>query len=152
MFELDSLDKKIIDLMQNDCRKSFREIAKTVGSTTVTVINRVRKLEEAGVIKGYIANMNYEKLGFTLTGVISIIASDRQSLKKLEKDLGKYPNILGVYEVTGEVDVVLIGKFKDLKHLQNFVKEEILASGAASKTISNIVTSIYKENDKVSIA
>ncbi|MBI4017523.1 MAG: Lrp/AsnC family transcriptional regulator [Candidatus Aenigmarchaeota archaeon] len=147
---MDELDKKILRVMQKNCRRSFREIAKEVGSTPVTVINRVRALERNGVIRGYVADLHYEKLGYSIIGIIGVIA-EGAGLKKLEEEVAKFDNIRFVYEATGETDVVLVGSFKDMKELQSFVKERLLAKNFVTKTVTQIVTNVYKESPIINI-
>jgi Lrp/AsnC family transcriptional regulator for asnA, asnC and gidA len=146
---MDELDKKILRVMQRDCRKSFREISKEVGSTPVTVINRVRAMEKAGVIRKYAADLNYEKLGYTIKGVIGITA-ENTALKKLEEEVLKFDAVKEVYEVTGPTDVIMIGHFKDMKDLQMFVKEKLMGRDSV-KTITHVVTKTYKESPIVEL-
>lgn len=147
---MDELDKKILRVMQKNCRRSFREIAKEVGSTPVTVINRVRAMEKAGTIRGYCVDLNYEKLGYGIVGIIGVIA-EGAGLKKLEEEVSKFTHIRLVYEVTGDTDVILVGHFKDIKDLQSFVKDRLLGKNYVNKTVTQIVTNIYKEAPKVEI-
>ncbi|QQG40061.1 MAG: Lrp/AsnC family transcriptional regulator [Candidatus Aenigmatarchaeota archaeon] len=147
---MDELDKKILRVMQKDCRRSFREISKEVGATPVTVINRVRNMEKAGILKGYCADINYEKLGYGITAIIGVIA-EGAGLKRLEEDVSKFDNIKLVYEVTGDTDVVLIGAFRDMKEMQSFVKERLLAKNFVTKTITQVVTNVYKDSPKIDI-
>lgn len=149
-WSVDELDKKILRVLQKDCRRSFREIAKEVGTTPVTAINRIRNMERAGVIKGYYADINYEKLGYNITGVIGVIV-DGTGLKKLEEEVSKFDNISQVFEVTGDTDVVLVGSFEDMKGLQAFVKERLLVKSFVKKTVTQIVTNTYKNSPKIEI-
>ena len=147
---MDELDKKILCVLLKNSRRSFREIAKVVGSTPVTVINRVRVMEKGDVIRGYSADVNYERLGYGIVGIIGVIA-EGAGLKRLEEEVAKFNNIRLVYEVTGDTDVVLIGNFKDMKDLQSFVKERLLAKNYVTKTVTQIVTNTYKDTPKIDI-
>ncbi len=73
--ELDEVDKAILRELLVDARLSFREIARRVGVSTATVANKIRRLEEAGIIKGYTAIIDPEKLGYDVTAVIEIVVS-----------------------------------------------------------------------------
>ena len=69
---VDELDLRIISLLQKNARLSFREIARELDVAVGTVYNRIKKLEEEGVIRGYAPVLDYEKLGFGLTALIGI--------------------------------------------------------------------------------
>ena len=116
----------------------------------MTVINRVRVMEKGDVIRGYSADVNYERLGYGIVGIIGVIA-EGAGLKRLEEEVAKFNNIRLVYEVTGDTDVVLIGNFKDMKDLQSFVKERLLAKNYVTKTVTQIVTNTYKDTPKIDI-
>ena len=72
MIDLDDINRDILDLLQHDGRISYRELGERVGLTAPAVTERVRKLEEQGVIKGYRAVVDYETLGFPLLCVIRL--------------------------------------------------------------------------------
>ena len=69
---MDALDIKIIRSLNKNARKSFRELGRELKISMATVSNRIKKLEERGIIKGYIPLIDFEKIGYDLTAVISV--------------------------------------------------------------------------------
>ncbi len=97
---MDKLDSNIIDCLNGDARKSFREVAKELGISAGTAYNRIRKLEGEGIIKGYIPMIDAGKVGFDLFVIIGIKIAHGKLLE-VEKKLTKDPRVYGVYDVTG---------------------------------------------------
>lgn len=124
------VDLQIIGTLRKDARLSFRAIGQALDLSTSTVSHRVHHLVEAGIIKGFKPILDYAKLGYTLTAVTQIKAQGR-GIPQIVEDLVKDPNLTTVYEVTGEYDVMVVGKFKgedamnrEIKRLLNHPKIE----------------------------
>jgi DNA-binding Lrp family transcriptional regulator len=119
--KIDAKDKKIINVLIDNCRLSYRQIAKKCKLNVVTVINRVRKLEEEGVIKKYSVSLDYNKLGYDFPVIV-----DARVLKGEEVEIGErifnLPNICSVYDVTGDFDLSILARFKTRKGLDEFIK------------------------------
>ncbi|MFA6318404.1 MAG: Lrp/AsnC family transcriptional regulator [Elusimicrobiota bacterium] len=127
-----------------DARASYRELAKKLGVSAGTVIAKVRELEERGVIRGYAAVLDHEKLGYGLAVVMDITVS-KGKLVEMEKHIASRPNVLAVYDVTGQTDAVVIAKFKSREELSRFTKS-ILALPFVERTNTHFVLSIMKED------
>lgn len=140
---MDELDLKIIRLLQKNARLSYREIAKELGVAVGTVYNRIKKLEELGVIRGFCVDVDYEKLGFGLTAVMGIKAKGRE-IVKIERELAKSPRVMQVYDVTGEYDIIVVAKFRDRADMNRFVKW-VLSLEGVEKTNTSVVMDIIKE-------
>lgn len=95
-YELDELDRKIIAKLQEDGRKSFRKIAEEVDSTAVTVINRVDKMKEAGLIRGYTVDLDYRKAGYRVVAAIEVIVKGKH-LQDVKETLLQRSNVTAVY-------------------------------------------------------
>ncbi len=78
-------------------------------------------MEQEGVIKGYTARVDSEKLGYGLTAVTEILVS-KGKLLEMEREIAKLPGVCAVYDVTGEIDGVVIAKFRDREQLSSFTK------------------------------
>ena len=135
---------KILKILSQDCRISNREIARKIELSVNTVINRIRNLEAHGLIKGYQASIDFEKLGYGVCAVIEIMM--RQGMvREGEKELSKLPSVCGVYDVTGRTDAVIIAKFKNTNELSDFIKS-IHKKGYVERTDTLVVLSIAKED------
>ncbi|MBN2014514.1 MAG: Lrp/AsnC family transcriptional regulator [Candidatus Altiarchaeota archaeon] len=147
--KIDDLDVKIIKELREDARKSFREIAEKLEVAEGTVYNRVNKLQEIGVIKGFMADVDFSKIGYDLTALIGVIV-EGGALSKMEKKFAKEPNVSAVYDVTGEYDALIVAKFKDRDSLNSFVKR-LLAFPEVKRTYTMLVLNVMKETHGVEL-
>ncbi|MDD4325127.1 MAG: Lrp/AsnC family transcriptional regulator [Candidatus Bathyarchaeota archaeon] len=142
--ELNGTDIKILQDLLKDARFSSRQIAKNVGVSVGTVLSRIKKMEDEGLIKGYSVILDHEKLGYQLTVVTEITVS-KGRLVETEKEIAKIPNVCGVYDVTGLTDAIIIAKFKSREELGFFTKK-ILALPYIERTNTHVVITTVKEN------
>lgn len=145
---LDELDGKIIRYLTADGRLSARNLAFQLNVSTVTVLSRIRKMEQSGVIGGYSALVNHEKLGYPLTAIIEIMA-EKNKIVDTEEMLAEFKNVCGVYDITGTTDMLVIAKFRERSDLNDFVKR---LSGApeVKATITHLVLNTIKEEFGIS--
>lgn len=144
MVELNETDKKILKNLLDDARFSSRQIAKNVGVSVGTVLSRIKKMEDDGLIKGYSVILDHEKLGYELTVVTEITVS-KGRLTEMENEIAKIPNVCGVYDVTGLTDAVIIAKFKSREDLGKFTKQ-LLALPYIERTNTHVALTTVKEN------
>lgn len=142
--ELDQTDVKILKNLLADARLSNRQIARTVGVSVGTVIARIQKMEQEGIIKGYSTILDHEKLGYELTTITEITVS-KGKLLEVEKEIAKMPNVCAVYDVTGLTDSMVIVKSKTRKELSDFVKT-VLAMPFVERTNTHVVLTTIKED------
>ncbi len=146
---IDDLDIKIISLLQKNARLSYREIARELNVAVGTVYNRIKKLEDGGVIKGYAPVLDYEKLGFGLTTIIGIKAQGRK-ITEIERQIAKKARAMMVYDITGEFDIIVVAKFKSREEMNSFVKW-ILSLDGVEKTNTSVVMQVIKEEPRLSL-
>lgn len=144
--EIDDLDRRILNKLSTDGRMSFRKIAEHVDSTPATVINRVERLEEEEVITGYAANIDYRRLGYEGLAAVEIVVEGTY-MKEVEKELAKINNVVSVYSISGDTDVLAIVKFKDRDELTDFIKDDLLSSDKVEKTITHMMFDVFKEGN-----
>lgn len=144
---MDKLDSNIIDCLNGDARKSFRDIAKELGISAGTAYNRIRKLEGEGVIKGYIPMIDAGKVGFDLFVIIGIKIAHGKLLE-VEKKLTKDPRVYGVYDVTGEWDSIILARFRNREELNEFIKS-VLATENVERTYTQVVLNVLKDEKRV---
>jgi DNA-binding Lrp family transcriptional regulator len=145
--ELSETDVKILKALLEDARYSSRQIAKNVGVSVGTVLSRIKKMEDDGLIKGYSVILDHEKLGYQLT-VVTEITVAKGKLVETEQELAKIPNVTGVYDVTGLTDAIIIAKFKSREDLGAFTKK-LLALPYIERTNTHVVLTSVKENFKL---
>jgi len=122
MKAIDNLDQRLLNELMKDTRQSLRELALKLKVSFVTVKNRIKALEEAGIITQFNAKIDFEKLGLE-THVMIEMRIAKGKLLELEKKVAKNPSIYAVYDVTGEFDAVLFGRFKSMRMMDSFLKE-----------------------------
>ena len=144
MMELNETDIKILKNLLEDARFSSRQIAKNVGVSVGTVLSRIKKMEEDGLIRGYAVILDHEKLGYELTVVTEITVS-KGRLVEMEQEIAKMPGVCGVYDVTGLTDAVIIAKFKSREDLGRFTKQ-LLALPYIERTNTHVALTTVKEN------
>ena len=141
---LSETDTKILHALLEDARFSSRQIAKKVGVSVGTVLSRIKKMEDEGLIKGYSVIMDHERLGYELTVVMEITVS-KGRLVEMENEIAKNPNVCSVYDVTGLTDAFIIAKFKSREELGKFTKR-LLALPYIERTNTHVVLTTVKED------
>ncbi len=147
--KIDEIDLKIIRELKENARKSYREIAEKLDVAEGTVYNRVNKLQKTGVIKAFISDIDFTKLGYDLTAIIGLKVQGGQ-LAKIEEDISQKPNVSAVYDVTGDYDAIIVAKFRDRSGMNGFVKE-LLAIGEVDRTYTMVVLNVIKEAHGIEI-
>lgn len=135
MIELDDINRDIVDLLQEDGRMSYRELGERVGLTAPAVTERVRKLEEQGVIRGYRAVVDYEALGFPLLCIIRLNAP--RGAQGVDDVIAGVPEVIEANRVTGSESHVIRARVRDTRHLEDLL-HDLWAHG---DSVTNIVTS-----------
>jgi DNA-binding Lrp family transcriptional regulator len=147
--KIDDVDLRILSLLQEDCRLSFNKIANKLGISVGTAFNHIKSLEKKGIIKGYTAIVDSDKLGYSLTAVI-MIQAEGTHLTDIEKEIAKTANVVAVYDITGDYDATVIAKFKDRASLNAFIKN-LLAIPHLKRTVTNVALNVIKEDQLVKL-
>ena len=147
--QLDDLDFQIIRLLEEDARRSSREIAEKLGVATGTVYNRVKKLTNEGIIKGYTPIIDASKVGFELTALI-LLQADGKYLSDVESEIAKDDAVFCVYDITGDFDAAVIARFRDRASFNAFIKS-LLATPHIKRTVTNVVLNTVKEDPRIKL-
>ena len=146
--KLDETDDRILKNLMVDARLSARQLALKLGMSTVTILSRIKKLEKAKIIWGYTTIIDHEKLGYSLTAIIEIIAKN-DKIEGIEDEISKFENVCGVYDITGSTDTIIIAKFKGRTELSKFVKS-LASVPNVENTITHVVLNTVKEDFRLS--
>jgi len=141
---IDDKDTKILKFLLSDARQSARQLSHRLGVSTVTMISRLKKLEENKIIEGYSARLNHELLGYDMTVIIEVKTAQGKMLE-IEEKIASENNVVSVYDITGNADILVVAKFKDRKSLSAFVKK-ISAINNVENTVTHIVLNTVKED------
>ena len=147
---LDALDRGILQELNVDARRSHREIAQRLKVSPTTVSSRVSRLEREGVIRGYVPLLDDQLLGWDLAATIGIRIS-KGKLREVEERLARDPRAYAIYDVTGDFDALLIGRFRDRRDLDRFVKHA-LQDPYVERTNTQVVLNRVKEDRRVPLS
>ena len=118
---MDATDRKILSHLQNNGRYSYREIAKRMDIAPATVMKRVKEMESGGIIKGYTALIDYDKLGYDIHVIIDVRVA-KGKLHQIERKIAKHQNVTMVFDNTGSFDATVLARFKGRAPLDRFIK------------------------------
>lgn len=146
---IDQLDLRILRSLLANGRLSYRQLAAELHVSTTTVASRVSHLENARVIRGHSAMVDFQKLGYELAVVTEILVS-KGKLVEMEREIARIPGVCAVYDVTGEIDAIVISKCKNREELSRFTKG-LLAMPFVERTNSHVVLTTVKEDFRLPV-
>jgi len=147
--DMDAIDRRLLIELLRDARTSLRRLSEERNVSPATLHNRLTRLVQEGMIRGFTALVDYTKLGYSLSAVI-MAKVDGKHLVEFEREIANTDNIVAVYDVVGEYDVVLIAKFKNVEDLDNFLKQ-LLKNPKVERTYTSIVLNTVKEDPRVRV-
>jgi Lrp/AsnC family leucine-responsive transcriptional regulator len=148
---LDQTDRRILELLQQDARMTNAAIAAEVGLTAPSVFERIRKLEQRGVIKGYTVHVDPAALGKVLTAFIRITLADGDDYSAGEDALRGDPDVLECYHVAGEDCFILKTIVSSPADLEALLKR-IKARTTVQRTVTMIAISTLKESSPIDVS
>ena len=144
---MDVLDDSIVKLLNENARMSYREVARELKVSLSTISNRIRKLEEIGIIEGYIPLINPEKIGYDLTVIINIKIAHGK-LIEVQQKISRDASVSAVYDITGDWDSLVIAHFKNRRELNQFIKR-VLSMEHVERSNTQIVLNIVKNEKRI---
>lgn len=142
--KIDSINWNILKCLQQNSRQSNTEISRRVDISSPAVAERIRKMEDAGVIEGYYTQLSYFETGHQLKAIITL----RAFMGKLKPFLAKvktFTEVINCYRITGNENIVLEVVLSDQKHLEYFIDQLIIYG----ETRTQIVLSNIIENNPI---
>jgi len=140
----ENLDAKLINALLGDGRASLRSLAEELDVSVTTVSNHLRDLEEEGVIEGYTPRVNYGALGYDVTAILQLKV-EGSALPDITDRLQEQKQMVSVYEVTGDYDVIAIGKFVDTDGMNEQIKT-LLTDADIRESNTSVVLNAVVEN------
>ena len=119
--KLDEIDHKILDILIDNARIPFTDISKKLLVSAGTVHVRVKKMEDAGILKGSSLNLDYEKLGYSFIAYIGISLERNDLTEKVLSDLEKIPNVTVAHITTGKFNIYCKLRARDTKHAKDLI-------------------------------
>lgn len=148
--KLDEVDKKILNILQENGRITNTELASRVGISPPPVLERVKKLEKKGFIKKYVALLDADSIGKGTMALVSV-SLDRHLIKSIDqftRAIEKLPEVMECYHITGEEDYLLKVAIKDIHEYENFVLKKLTKIPAIDKIKTSFVLSTVKHETK----
>ena len=118
----ENLDAKLINALLGNGRASLRNLGEQLDVSVTTVSNHLRDLEAEGIVNGYTPIVDYDNLGYDVTAIINLKV-EGSALQTVAERLRDEKQMVSVYEVTGDYDIVAIGKFQDTDGMNDQIKE-----------------------------
>lgn len=127
MSSLDDIDRRLLASLQNDGRMTNVDLAAEVGLTPPPCLRRVRALEDNGVIRGYHADLDGAKLGYTITvfAMVSLKSQAEDALRQFEDHMRALPEVRECHMLNGEIDFILKIVSRDLQSFQEFLTSKL---------------------------
>lgn len=147
----DAIDEKILMIIRNDGRISNAEIARQIGMAPSAVLERLRKLESKGTIRGYEANLDPDQLGLGLLAYIRVTADEPVHSMEVGDALAAFPEVLEVHYVAGEDGYLAKVRTKDAASLGQFLRDKVGSIRHITSTTSTVVLTTVKESSRLPI-
>ncbi len=149
----DGVDREILRILQKEGRITNADLARRVGLSPPSVLQRVRKLEERGLIQGYVANLDARKLGFGLQvmALISLSLHQEQPIDRFSKAVRDIPEVLECQHVSGDFDYLLKIVVRDMPSYELLIRERISTIKGVGRIQSCFVLNTTKDTNELPI-
>jgi len=135
-----------VNELLGDGRASLRSLAEDLDVSVTTVSNHLSTLEDEGIIDGYTPKVDYDALGYDVTAILQLKV-EGSSLPEVTETLREHKQMVSVYEVTGNYDVIAIGKFADTDGMNSQIKE-LLVDPEIKESNTSVVLNAAKEHEQ----
>ncbi|MFB6167850.1 MAG: HTH-type transcriptional regulator Lrp [Haloferacaceae archaeon] len=142
----ENLDARLINALLGDGRASLRSLAEDLDVSVTTVSNHLRDLEDEGVVLGYTPRIDYDAIGYDVTAVVQL-KIEGTALPEFVDRLHDEPRMTSVYEVTGDYDVIAIGKYRDTDEMNDQIKS-LLTDESVRESNTSVVLNSVLENEQ----
>jgi Lrp/AsnC family transcriptional regulator, leucine-responsive regulatory protein len=142
---IDATDAQILTILQQNARTSNAEIARQVGMAPSAILERIRKLESRGVIRGYEARLDPDALGLQLLAFVFVRSEDMSGEVQTAERLAAIPEVQEVHHIAGEDCFLLKVRVPDAKTLGRLLRERIATMGTVRSTRTTIVLETVRE-------
>lgn len=144
IFELDAIDAQLLNELQDDAKISLKRVGEKVGLSAPAVMERVRKMEQAGVIEGYHAKIDARRVGIDVAAFIGVTISDPRLVEAFERWVDEVPSILEMHHVTGGHTLLIKVKVRNTSALEGLIRS-IRSLDGISHTETMVILSTHTE-------
>jgi Lrp/AsnC family transcriptional regulator, leucine-responsive regulatory protein len=143
---IDDIDRQILNILQQNARTSNADIARQVGMAPSAVLERIRKLEQRGVIQGYEARIDPGALGLGLLAFVAVRSEEKVGDERTGELLAQFPEVQEAHHITGEDCYLLKVRVKDAKTLGRFLRESLGTVGSVRSTRTTVALETLRES------
>ena len=149
----DSIDKKLLFLLQSDCKKTTKELSLKLNLSVTAVYERIKKMEREGVIDKYVVLVNRSKVekGFVVFCHIKLIQHTKEFLTKFESDVVKLKEVIECHHVSGDYDYILKILVKDMEAYREFLVTKLTTLEHIGSTHSTFMISEVKNTTVIEV-
>jgi Lrp/AsnC family leucine-responsive transcriptional regulator len=146
--KLDSIDRKILELLQANSNITNAQLAQEIGLSPAPTLERVKKLETQGVIKSYhaVVDMASVGLGVCTFVTVSLKGHNKDNIEKFIKAISKIPEVVECHHVTGQADFILKVVAPDIPAYQNLMLEKVTNIEVVDNMQSTVILSTFKDS------
>jgi Lrp/AsnC family leucine-responsive transcriptional regulator len=148
--ELDAIDRHILAVLQDDCKTSLARTGELVGLSAPSVIERIKKLEQSGVVTGYHAVLDARRLGLDVTAFIGVSINHPKLIGAFEREVAGVDDVLECHHVTGEHTLLLKVKTRNTSSLEQLISR-LRSIDGVERTETMVVLSTHTERVQVAL-
>jgi DNA-binding Lrp family transcriptional regulator len=137
--KIDAINKKILYLLQEDGRKTYKEIAKELKRSETTIRDRIKAMERVGIIQGYTALINKTALGLNFFAIIYMNPLSSSELDAITEKIKKVKNVLRVYQISGNHRLAVFIVAPSYKELKEIIRTQLLPLGLKDEEIITVL-------------
>ena len=141
---LDDVDRKLIEALMNNSRASMRQLAVELDVALGTIGNRLKRLEQEKIIKGYNVILDPAKVGWEMTVIVGLRITKGRMIE-VQKRIAEDPRVFLVYDVTGDYDSFVVAKVQNTDDLNDLTKG-VLTSEGIERSLTHVVLNTVKES------
>ncbi len=151
---LDTIDKKVLSLLQEQGRLSNAQLAKEVGLSAPSMLERVRKLEKNGIIKKYVALVDPKEVGQGITAFVSVSLRlhQKEEIEAFVEEVRQIPEVLECHHVSGEADYLMKVVSRDIEHYEKFLLGKLTHFKVISRIHTSFILKSLKQETTIPVA
>jgi Lrp/AsnC family leucine-responsive transcriptional regulator len=156
LHDLDRTDRRILEALQQDGRLTNQELAERVSLSPSPCLRRVRRLEEEGVIRQYVALVDADKVGLGLLAYVSVrlqkhVGGSHLPIDEFARDVQRWPEVVACYAMTGDMDYLMRIQVEDLAHFSRFAMDTLMKHPAVIDIRSSFTLKKIKETTALGV-
>lgn len=151
--KLDKVDRKILEILQRNAKITNAQLSKEIGLSPAPTLERVKKLEQSGVIDSYHAKLNTSKIGLGISTFVQIklTGHDKESIRTFISAINKIEEVIECHHVTGSSDFILRVIAKDIASYQQLMLDKVNEVPVVDSLQSLVILSTFKDSKALPI-